>query len=443
MEVIDEIKLQSKQLAEYFKQKAAYTRLLQEIKNKYISLGHIKGNVIIHNPNELEKQVLSGLMKKDYSKNKSICINLKVLEQRIENSKFSGANMQDVLYEYFGEEITTNKENKTYYEAEVTTFFEEILRQTAHTNLYPYLEEIITTKNRVYVTWKKYYNKNKEELRQAFIDVLRGIQNLPQEKMRIPVFASNITGNPHGLDKSTVCGKLFIMLLCYMKNVKVPQNSEELAEMYYSYNLLIDDVSNMVLCKNINGYTKKMETMENGQKYMQHPGLSGFAKCKEPIYLNLYNLSNIDFLNQPNAYDKVVIMENPAVFMEVSERCSKKDFPLVCTYGQVKLSGLLLLDMLVEQNYTIYYSGDIDPEGIQIADKLKNRYKKNVCFLGFDVHTYKQNLSNVEVPLSRLKKLDKVESIELKDVCNELKWTKRVSFEEENIHAIIEFIENV
>ena len=59
--------------------------------------------------------------------------------------------------------------------------------------------------------------------------------------------------------------------------------------------------------------------------------------------------------------------------MEIVDKCKIKDFPLVCTYGQVKLSGIILLNLLVDSGYKLYYTGDIDPEGIQIADKLKQR----------------------------------------------------------------------
>lgn len=222
----------------------------------------LNGNVIINNPDKLEKQALSGLMKKDYSKNKIISINLKILEQRLDSSKFSGAKLKDVIHEYFGEEITTNRESKECYDAEITEFFEEILGRNINTKIYKYLEEIIKTKNVLYQNWKKYYNKNKEELKNALLNACKGINNLPQNRTRIPVFASNITGNPHGFDKNTLCGKIFLMLLCYMKNVKVPQASEELAEIYYSYKLLIDDVSNMILCKNIRGFTKGEEIIE-------------------------------------------------------------------------------------------------------------------------------------------------------------------------------------
>ena len=279
---------QSKQLAKYFKENIGYRRLLKGIKNKYISLGEIKGNVIINNPDKIEKQVLSGLMKKDYSKNKSISINLKTLEDRIDNSKFVGANLQDVIYEYFEEEIITKKENKENYENEIEKFFEDILNKNEDKLVYKYLKNIITTENEIYIKLKKYYNKDKCKLKQALINACKGINQLPNKKIRIPVFASNITGNPHEFDKSTLCGKIFIMLLCYIENIKIPKNTEELLEIYYNHNLLIDDVSNMVLCKNIKGYIKK-ET-EN-EEYIEHKGLIGFAEYNEPIYLNLYNLS--------------------------------------------------------------------------------------------------------------------------------------------------------
>ena len=105
------MEFKSKQLAEYFKSNSGYTKLLKGIKNKYIHLGEIKGNVVINNPNELEKQALSGLMKKDYSKNKTISINLKMMAKRLEDTKFQGVDLKETIYEYFGEEINTKKEN--------------------------------------------------------------------------------------------------------------------------------------------------------------------------------------------------------------------------------------------------------------------------------------------------------------------------------------------
>lgn len=437
------MELKSKQLAEYFKSNIGYTRLLKGIKNKYINLGEIKGNIVINNPNKLERQTLSGLMKKDYSKNKAISINLKVLTKRLEDTKFQGADLKDTINEYFREEIKTKKEKNENYEIEIKEFFDTILNENINTKIYKYLQEFIISKNETYNKLKKYYNKDKKELKKALLDVCKGINNLPNEKIRIPVFASNITGNPHGFDRNTICGKIFIMILCYIENVKIPRNTEELLEVYYNHNLLIDDVSNMVLCKNIKGYKKEENKKEQSYtKYIKHNGLEWFSKYDEPIYLNLYNLSNISFLEENHKYNEVVVMENPAVFMEVAEKTKNRDFPIVCTYGQVKLSGLILLDMLVRQNYKIYYSGDIDPEGIQIADKLKSRYNDNLYFLGFDINTYKNNLSNVKISNTRLKKLEKIKSEYLKSICEEVNLIKKASYEEKNIEEIVKFIDS-
>ncbi len=433
--------LQSKQIAEYFKENPKYKRLLKGIKNKYIQLGKIKGNVIINNPDKDEKQLLSGLMKKDYSKNKSISINLKVLQQRIDNSKFSGANLKEIIDEYFNEETVTKKEIEENYKTELAEFFEKILNQNIDTKIYKYFKEILENKNEVYYKLKKDYNKNKEELKTALNGACKGISNLPNEKTRIPLFASNVTGNPHGFDRNTLCGKIFIMFLCYIEKISMPRNTEELSEVYYNNNLLIDDVSNMVLCRNIVGFIEKDKCLGYTTIYERHKGIQGFLEYNEPFFLTLYNLAKISFIEENNQYKKVLITENPTVFMEIVDKCKIRDFPLICTYGQVKLAGIVLMNLLVESGYKLYYTGDLDPEGIQIADKLKLRYKDNLNLIGFDKETYYENLSDVELSDVRLQKLEHINLPELKDICLEIKKVKKAAYEERNIENIVKFIE--
>ena len=155
----------------------------------------------------------------------------------------------------------------------------------------------------------------------------------------------------------------------------------------------------------------------------------------------LYNLSNISFVAPYNPYKKVVVTENPAVFMAICEKCKIKDFPLVCTYGQVKLAGIMLLDLLVEKGYKLYYSGDCDPEGIQIADKLKQRYKENLELLGFEKEVYQNNLSTIEISTMRLQKLEKIQTEELKEISEKMRIEKKAVYEQKNIDPIIKFIE--
>ncbi len=380
----------------------------------------------------MEKDALSGIMKKDYSKNNTISINLNKFQERLDNTKFAGATLKEIIKNYFVEDVISNKESKQRYNDEIKKFFNEVLKEEENTFVYEFLKKVIDDKKVEYLNLKKYYNRDKVSLKQALHEACKGINNLPDKNTRIPVFASKILGNPHGFDKKNLSGKIFVMFLSYIDGRKSPKNSEELSELYYKYNLLIDDVSNMILCKNIMGIK------DNGQ---EHDGMKGFSKANEPLYLTIYNLSNIQTVKNDKKYNKVMVMENPAVFMEVAEKCKIKDFPMVCTYGQVKLAGIILLDLLVNAGFKIYYSGDIDPEGMQIADKLKNRYGKNLEFFGFDEETYLRNISDVEISDERLNKLKTIKN--MKDLCVNIEKNKKTAYEEKNIGRIIGFVETL
>ncbi len=90
-----------------------------------------------------------------------------------------------------------------------------------------------------------------------------------------------------------------------------------------------------------------------------------FFNAYEPLQVSLWNLSKVDKIISKR--NKVFVFENPTVFSEVLYRSSKEKPSIICTYGQVKLASLILLDNLVENGTHIYYSGDFDPEGLIIA----------------------------------------------------------------------------
>ena len=134
----------------YFKQNEGYTRLFKLMKNKYIVYGEIKGNVIINKPSKLEKQVLSGLMKKDYARNMTITISLKKLQEMLDNTKFEGVQLPELLKGYFKEEILTKKESKKQYQTNWEQFLDDILKQNENTSVYPYLKNSIDKKDELY-----------------------------------------------------------------------------------------------------------------------------------------------------------------------------------------------------------------------------------------------------------------------------------------------------
>lgn len=413
----------------YFQEKP-YKRIFRKMRKKYESYGKWEGNIVLENPTQAEKEALSGFMKKDYYQNKSITISLKKFEERLQETRFSAISLKTIIETYDGKPLISKKAREEQERKLEEQFYQEILQENKNTPIYPVLETLLEdTANRFL---KMQYGKDKENLKIAIQNACLCFHQLPKQKMKLPVFSANTIKSPHGLDRNTLTGQIFTKLLAINRNQeqKVPRDTEELAELYFQNNLLVDDVSNMVLCKNIRAYTAKGE----------HLAWKGFWDEKEAMQATLENLSKI--VEVKTAYEYALVMENPAVFTAIADCLQEKRVPLVCTYGQVKLSGIVLIKLLAKSCKTIFYSGDIDPEGIQIADKLKTRFPNEIQLIGFDEDTYCQNLSHVTLSEERLHKLNHIQSEELHEIVELVKQHKLASYEELKIEEILKIIFN-
>jgi hypothetical protein len=59
------------------------------------------------------------------------------------------------------------------------------------------------------------------------------------------------------------------------------------------------------------------------------------------------------------------------------------------------------------------YSGDFDPEGLLIADKLKLRYGNKLTLWHYSIEDYKSALSNCPTTLQRMKQVETLKTPEL------------------------------
>ena len=482
----------------YFKQNRGFDRMIKKMKSKYQSFEReTPGTIIIEKPTKMEKEALSGFMKKDYSRNKNISISLRKFQERLDETRFSGATIKQILEKYFEEEIVSNKEQKTREKQEFEKFIEEIKKYCSYVETVEIIDEIFSKDANERIKIKKEYHKSKENLETELKRAIKAIENLPEKQESLPIFAAKINGNPHSLDRNQLAGQLFLKFLIIkenrqfiemqgvckieaekkynnfketikeenssqsldykkekikkysiIENKRKPRTTEEIAEIYYNNNLFIDEMSNMVLVRNL-------IAIKNGQI---HKGWQAFYNMNEAMQVTLYNLSKIDEIRTnieknkrfnlercgeiqiKNHPDKCLIVENPGVFANIIQDDSLKTIPIVCTYGQVKLAGLILLSKLVEAGTQLYYSGDIDPEGMQIADKLKEQFKNNIVLVGFDEKTYNKNKSNVKLSDMRLKKLEGLKDEELRKTAQILYQDKVAAYEELNIEELKETI---
>lgn len=119
---------------------------------------------------------------------------------------------------------------------------------------------------------------------------------------------------------------------------------------------------------------------------------------------------------------KVWIIENSGVASAVLDEVP--DAPVICTHGQFRTAAWIMLQRLAENGCTFYYSSDLDPEGVAMAERLSNRFPGQTVFWRMDPDAYLRVLSEEDIS-ARLSKLDAVQSPELLLVANEMRLKKK------------------
>jgi len=409
----------------YFKENKGFKRAFEAMRKKYLSLGTIGGTVVIHKLTADEKSALSGLLRKNFSNNSSVSIKMIEFQNALDRTKFRDFTLEDVLKQYFEDNLLSNSQQQLAYLDKRESYFNSLITKYIQTPGGKWLEKILQSRKSGYNTVIQRYDSDLQSLNLDLNNVCTALNNLPVFKdcrLRLPVFASNITANPHAFDDLTGCGQLLIFALASYFCVNKPETRLERSELLYKAGLLIDDVSNKVLCSGLKAFDKSGV----------HSGWEGFLFNNEAFLATLTNLSSLTKIDSP--YKMVFVVENPSVFMairdnysnlfactdekEICETCKDEilNVPMICGYGQINMATLALMDLLTKNEVTIYYSGDFDPEGLLIADKLKNRYGNKLILWRYSIDDYKKCISRNTASQPRLKQLNNILSIELKQI---------------------------
>jgi len=268
-----------------------------------------------------------------------------------------------------------------------------------------------------------------EQMASDILVVCNAINNLPVKfniKKRLPVFAVEVTTDPHSFDRDNWCGKLLLYGLAYVCHVDLPDTAEKRAEIYYRCGILFDEVSGNILCKGVQGYT--LDGI--------HFGWKGFYDQNEVIAVTLSNVSRLVRIESPNK--KVFVVENPAVFSAISDCLEDLQVALICTSGQLRVVALAVLDLLVQSGCTLFYSGDFDPEGLQIADKLWQRFEDKLVLWHFNIESYRKSLSNKQISSIRMTKLKSITNTQLKELATEIMKCGYAGYQESIVDELVD-----
>lgn len=180
--------------------------------------------------------------------------------------------------------------------------------------------------------------------------------------------------------------------------VPLERDSEAIRRQYRDAGLLLDDLSSYVLIGGVDysgveysyGLTLRMVEKWSGKLTPEEEELVRRKRDIPAGRLADASRPSECFMHAALYTGRVYVTENPSVLSGILDRIHAWDFaasgsnagnprrviwsPLVCTSGQPSHAAIRLFDCLTRLGIQIYYSGDFDLKGLEIATALQKRY---------------------------------------------------------------------
>ncbi len=109
-----------------------------------------------------------------------------------------------------------------------------------------------------------------------------------------------------------------------------------------------------------------------------------------------------------------------------------------CTSGQPRYAALKLISLIVQSGIPIYYSGDLDPDGIGIADRLWQRFGNRIQFFGMSPEDYRNSLSKEVFGENGRKKLEHIWHPLLRETAELVRKTGKAGYQENILKELSE-----
>lgn len=411
--------------ASYFKGQAAYQRCFLELRKKWKSYGKVAGRITLRETTEEERRAIGGIVGKVFYE-KDIRFSFAEFEQGLQKTRFSPVEMRKVLEEYFGETLSTNQGEKQEEQKHKKAFLEGLCvyfqKEPAGAAALFWLNELISAKKNGYQLLMREYAKDPKQAEMLAKNVGNALVRLAWEngekEYPLAVFAAEISGNPHYFDRGTAAGALLVHALCCCQKKELPESAHQWRELLIGVGLVPDNVSSMV-----HVYGLRLRTKDGW-----HPAYDAFCRFREPYVITMENLRGITGVHAQG--DRVYIVENEMVFSSLLEHAKAEKLTLLCTSGQLRTAALELIPFLLDSGADIFYSGDIDPDGIGIADRLWQKFGNRIHIWRMSPADYAKGLSNEDIGDIGMSKLENIKNPVLKETAGQLKKKRKAGYQE-------------
>ena len=418
-----------KECAEYFKSQRAYQRCFKELRKKWRSYGKVAGNITLRDASDEERRAIGGVIGKVFY-GKDIRFSFAEFEQGLQRTRYAPVDMKEVLEEYFGEVLSTNRGEKEEEQKKKIEFLQglrEYFLKTAGSEAMPFLwmQDLISTKKYGYHILVREYVKDAARAETLAKNVGNALGKLEYVKEMEPerplaVFAAEISGNPHYFDRGTTAGQLFMHAICHGEKTTFPESAHRWREMLLRIGIAPDNVSSIV-----HAYGLRIQTNEGW-----HPAYDAFCRFREPYVITMENIKGM--IGAHAVGGRVYVVENEMVFSYLLEHAKEEKLTLLCTSGQLRTVALELLSLILGTGAEIYYSGDMDPDGIGIADRLWQKFGDGIRIWRMSPADYEKSVSQESIEDIGMSKLEHIRHSLLRETAEAVK-EKRLAAYQENI----------
>ncbi|WP_294518613.1 TIGR02679 family protein [uncultured Pseudoflavonifractor sp.] len=349
----------------YFRACPAYHRILVELRKKYRRYGRPAGNVCLPDATEEEREAARRFFGRSFSE--SLRFSTEQFEAALQQTKFRGVCLRELLEAYFGEEIRTNREAREAQEQRLSAVLDRAAAEVRGENSIRWIRSLKEGQGGGYGLLRREAARAPEAAGTSLIRACRSMDCLESRTVRpvrLAVLSAEATSDPHALDSGTLSGKLFLHLLSFCSGLELPDRAEQRDALYYGHGILCDSISSLVTQVGL------VLDAEGGE----HPAYRLLRQRHEVCTLSLASLSGLRGARSPTK--RAYLVENEMVFSQLCDRAAQFHSPLLCTSGQPSVAALRLLDLLADSGTELFYSGDFDGKGLSITAQLWARYPR-------------------------------------------------------------------
>lgn len=413
-----------KECLTYFHQSPVWKKVLKGFRDKYSSYGRFGGKVVLKNLKSQDIEELEGFFGKSFHGQKSVTVSAEKFRQALRASRYKDIPPECLLENFFGEPLLGKQEQKLLRIREKEKIWQKFLEDYEGTVIKSAAELL---RNIVKDSDSQELAEWDHALRLG-AEIYNHLPYRQRDKLYLAVFAAMLTGNPHAFDNGTAAGNFLYQMI--QMDLEIRKIKIEFSEIFSAYKrqksylmagIVLDDISNYAMLYQVEAVKKDGNL---------HKGMEGFASEQHIVQVPLAVITDWESLYCPQ--DEIYIVENPSVFAVLcgKEKAGNVRRAYMCMNGQPRLAGLIVLDLFAKSGIRVYYAGDLDPEGILIAQKLSQYYKGEFHYWHMETADYEKCRSEEVISPKRMKILERITDGRLKPVVDRIEEYGTAGYQE-------------